>query len=389
METMDLDPVINTSPFAELPAALVEEILVRTEDIAGSLVDAFSRLKAEREDVRQRLQRAGLLKRKSDLGSPPYPTTCATDGSYAIERLLTSDLLVTAAVAVEGLTPPSETRHWAQPHHQTYVAAEPHSDETATILRALMLGYELELAVNAPHDLVLLDGSFSLPIIYFNQSLNAAPFSRLKTATEFLQKAEQFLTAYKGLLSAQRSDKQVAALPKYTTRREVSKRIEWPLDQDDRGLLTHVLDPGEFTAPLPLETPESPWHLGTASLPFDIRERVEALANQVVDLLGQVRVLYYKPHSWIPALRVEVASSIASNPHRLAIVLQGLEMQCAVASMLEPYPNYLADRMVKALVKALPAVRQITTQRVAEQFSGDIGDVFLAMHGYRSDSGRN
>jgi hypothetical protein len=388
METMELDPVINTSPFAELPAALVEEVLVRTEDIAGSLVDAFSRLKAERKDARQRLQHAGLLRRKADLGAPPYPTTCATDGSYAIERLLTSDLVATAAVAVEGLTPPSETRHWAQPHYQTYVAAEPHSEETATILRALMLGYELELAVNAPHDLVLLDGSFSLPIIYFNQALNAAPVSRLRTATEFLERAEQFLTAYKVLLSAQRNDKQIAALPKYTTRREVSTYIGWSLNHDDRGLLTHVLDPGEFTAPLPLETPESPWHLHTSSLPSHVRERAEALANQIVDLLGQVRVFYYKPHSWIPALRVEVGSSIASNPHRLSIVLQGLDMQCTAASMLEPYPNYLADRMVKALARALPAFRQITTQRVAEQFSGEIGDVFLAMHGYRSDSGR-
>jgi hypothetical protein len=56
--------------------------------------------------------------------------------------------------------------------------------------------------------------------------------------------------------------------------------------------------------------------------------------------------------------------------------------------MLEPYPNYLADRTVKALARALPAFRQVTTQRIAQDFDGDIGEVFFAMHGYRSDSGR-
>jgi hypothetical protein len=56
--------------------------------------------------------------------------------------------------------------------------------------------------------------------------------------------------------------------------------------------------------------------------------------------------------------------------------------------MLEPYPIYLADRTVKALARAMPAFRQVTTQRISEQYRGDIGEVFFAMHGYRSDSGR-
>jgi hypothetical protein len=56
--------------------------------------------------------------------------------------------------------------------------------------------------------------------------------------------------------------------------------------------------------------------------------------------------------------------------------------------MLEPYPVYLADRTAKALARAVPAFRQVTTQRVSEKYQGDIGEVFLAMHGYRSEAGR-
>jgi hypothetical protein len=59
-----------------------------------------------------------------------------------------------------------------------------------------------------------------------------------------------------------------------------------------------------------------------------------------------------------------------------------------VPSILEPYPLYLADRTVKALVRAVPTFRQVATQRLSERYEGDIGEVFFAMHGYRSESGR-
>lgn len=377
------------TPFSELPAALVDEVLARTGEVAGSLLETFSQIKTKRGELRQRLEGSGLLLRKSDLGSPPYPTTCATDGSYAIERLLTTDLVAAAAVAVEGLTPPSELRHWEYPHHHTFIAAEPHHEGTSTILRAVMLGRELELALAAPHDLVLLDGTLTLPVIYFNQALNLAPLApELLTSKEFLSHAEMFLSAYRDLLALTRTDKQIISLPKYSTRREVGKMIGWPENQDDRGLLTLVLNPGELTKPLPLDPPNQPWHFNTGGLSGELKQRVDQIAEETVSALDRVYVLYYKPQSWLPALRIEMAGSVANNTHRLGVVVQGLEMQCATPAMLEPYPNYLADRTVKALARALPAFRQVTTQRIAEGFDGDIGEVFFAMHGYRSDSGR-
>ncbi len=379
----------DKAPFSELPAALVDEVLQQTAEVATALMGALSQAKAQRGELRATLENEGLLLRKSDLGTPPYPTTCATDGSYAIERLLTTDLVAAAAVAMEGLTPPSETRHWDQPHHRTFIASEPHREEIATILRALMLGYELELALSAPHDLVLLDGTFTLPVIYFNQALNKAPYApELETAARFLDHIEAFLEIYRNLLRGIRTDQQIIALPKYTTRREVSRYLEWQGNQDDRGLMTLVLDPGELTRPLPLEQPEQDWHFSTSGVRRPLRERIDALAEDIVAALNGLYVFYYKPQSWLPALRVEVPAAVADNSHRLAIVVQGLEMQCSTPSMLEPYPNYLADRMVKTLAKALPAFRQVTTQHIAERYEGDIGEVFFAMHGYRSESGR-
>jgi hypothetical protein len=384
----------DQTPFADLPAALVEEVLGQTSAVAEGLLSSFSKIRKDRESLRSQLAKSGLVVSESSLGYPPLPTTCAADGSYAIERLLTTDLAAAAAVAVEGLTPPSEKRHWDLPHHKSFAAAEPHLEDTATVLRAVMLGEELRLATSAPHDLVMIDGTLTLPIIYFNQALNKAPDTpALHCAREFLEHCLTYLEAYVTLLRAERSDKHYAALPKYSTRREIGTELGWEPSYDDRGMLTLLLNPGELTKPRPLEQPRDhegniTWHLNTGRLPASLKSRASELADEIVSALGVVRVFYYKPQDWLPALRVEVSDSVASNTHRLATVVQGIKHQTATPSMLEPYPIYLADRMAKALARAIPAFRQVTTQRISEQYEGDIGEVFFAMHGYRSETGR-
>ena len=374
------------SPFAELPAAMVDEVLQQMSTVGEGLLQSLAGVRNDRADYRAQMLVSKLIVHESELGYPSLPTTCATDGSYAVERLLTTDLAVAAAVAVEGLTPPSERRHWEQPHHSCFIASETHHSETSTVLRAVMLGRELVLARNAPHDLVMLDGTMTLPIIYFNQALSqSAQTPGLKCSGEFLGGAVEYLSAYATIVESLRSDKDYVALPKYSTRREIGKTAGWPVQYDDRALLTLVLHPGELTKPMPLEQPSEEWHLGVRMLDH---QAAAELVERIVDGLKRVYTFYYKPHAWMPALRVEVARDAALNHHRLAVIVQGLKHQCAVASMLEPYPQYLADRTVKALSRSIPAFRQVATQHIAEHYAGDVSEVFLAMHGYRTETGR-
>ena len=83
-----------------------------------------------------------------------------------------------------------------------------------------------------------------------------------------------------------------------------------------------------------------------------------------------------------------MSRTVAENRARLATVIQALRFQCSAPGMLEPYPLYLADRMVKHLGRAVPALRQVTSQRLAVTYGGDIGDVFPNLHGYRTEGGR-
>ena len=381
-------------PFADLPAALVDEVLNQTSDVAHGLLASLREVRDKRAELRASLAESGLIVKESSLGYPSLPTTCATDGSYAIERLLTTDLAASAAVAVEGITPPSEMRHWELPRHRSFVAAEPHTEDTATVLRALMLGEELSLLTEAPHDLLMLDGTFTLPLIYFNQALGKAPrVMQLRCAQEFVENCTRYLQAYLVALQSERSDKHFVALPKYSTRREIGTELNWPQSYDDRGILTMLLNPGELTKPRQLEHPRDSegnitWHLNTSRLREEVKSQAAPIAEEIVGAMESLQVFYYKPQEWLPALRVEVSASVSANNHRMATVVHGIKHQTATPSMLEPYPIYLADRTVKALARALPSFRQVTTQRISEHYGGDIGEVFFAMHGYRSEAGR-
>jgi len=375
-------------PFGELPAALVNEVLERIEDLGQKLLADFEQVRAQRQEWRQRLTEAGLLRRDAELAYMPIPTTCGVDGSYAIERLLASDLIAAAAVAVEGLTPPSETRHWPEPRHLVWVETEAHKAETGTILRALMIGMELELASQAPHEVIFLDGSLTTPLIYFNQALNKSrETEHLKATDYFLSQVHVFLEAYSAILASTRSDRCWLAVPKYTTRREIGQELKWPDTHDDRGLLSFLLEPGEFTHPRTLQQPPEPWHLNLAPLAPEARDVVSRISEKIISLLGEIRVVYYRPYPWLPALRLEMSRAVAENQARLATALHGVRHQCGAPAVMEPYPLYMADRMVKHLPKAIPTFRQVTSQHISETYQGDINEVFLGLHGYRTESG--
>src|SRR5574341_1604307 len=91
------------SPFRDLPEALVEEMLSRYKQLGEKLSQSFEEVQRSRERVRNSLKSQNLLKDDSRIiTSHVHPTTCGVDGSYAIERLLSTDIAAMAAVAVEG-----------------------------------------------------------------------------------------------------------------------------------------------------------------------------------------------------------------------------------------------------------------------------------------------
>src|SRR5205085_2357080 len=104
---------------------------------------------------------------------------------------------------------------------------------------------------------------------------------------------------------------------------------------DGRTVATLMLNPGEYTTPLPVYVdaagkPER-YHLPTAFA----NEKAQDAMN---DALHNVRVIYYRPFGWVPALRLEVPGSIANSQTRMSIALEGLARQFFSPAVTEPYP---------------------------------------------------
>ena len=114
------------TPFAELPEALVEEMLSNSELVGDKLYGSFKEIQDNRAKMRNQLQDQNIMRHDTEVGYPGIPTTCGIDGSYVVERLLATDFAACAAVAIEGLIPPSEKRHWEKPHHRVLIHPEKH-----------------------------------------------------------------------------------------------------------------------------------------------------------------------------------------------------------------------------------------------------------------------
>jgi len=350
-------------------------MLGHAKALSDHLLKSMKEVRESRKAIRDKLHDEGLLLDSNQvISTPKYPTSSGADGSFAIERLVTTDLVVAAGIAVEGLTPPSEKRFWPQPHHLSETEVVPHNDDTSVVLRALMVTMELELAAKSPHDVTFLDGSMATPLIYLNQGLSKVLHGPIGIGEKLSARQANALAYYEEILTAARSDKDFVSIPKYTSKKEIVSLLDMG-DYEDRGLLTLVLSPGELTKPIRMQLPEQPYHLPVKGGEGAIRQ------------LESVHILYYRPYGHMPALRLEIPSSIAGNQQRLGNVLEAIHLQCGAPGMFEPYPLYLADRMAKHLAVALPAIRRATTQEMAMAWPDDAGEVYLSMHDYRTEAG--
>lgn len=390
--------IAEEHPFEDLPEGLVEEMLKRSKQISTEMTAQFGKIYEDKEKIRQALYKAHLLHNINDLPiTTTYPTSSGIDGAYAVERLVSTDFACVAAVAVEGLTPPGpEKRYWPKPRFFSHIDLTSHNEATSQILRGMSVNIELQLGVHAPHDVVFLDGSLITYGIFLNNATVAFGDAPPNLKDIFLdgKQAENEdkvkfpgfldgLKAYKAILSSTRTDKIFAAVPKYTTKNEVCQQLGMK-SYEDRSLLNFVLKGDEYIGPLKLDAEV---HINVPS-GIEHTDEIKGLIKEItIDLFPKVRIIYYRPSTYMPVIRVEVPDAIASNNSRLSILLKALQIQCISPSIMEPYPLYLADRMVKHLATAIPAIRRAATQELSETWKGDIGDVSIATHGYRTEWG--
>jgi len=362
-----------TNTFSDLPDALIRDLLAQAVPVAEKVERRLQALREKKTQIRSIAENNGLIHNKADLDVSREPSVVGVDGSYQIHRLTSLDLCATAAVAVQGTAKEERNRHWPEPYHRIWVRGIPHDEKTTGLLRATMVAMELELASNAPHDIILLDGSFASLVIYVNQGLSALSNSELSDALR-----EKWSNGLFNQILAALGDERMVAVPKYTSRTELIDKFSVQVDADDKTVATLILQPGEYTQPIPISQPEQPYHLSPCTA-----EQNAALN----DLMNSVKITYFRPFGWLPAIRLEVSKRVANNNARISMLLEGIQRQLFSPAIIEPYPLFLADRMVKSLGAGVAVVEQ----SVAQHTIGNISDVetsMLFLQNYRTEGGR-
>ncbi|MGD1042259.1 MAG: DNA double-strand break repair nuclease NurA [Sedimentisphaerales bacterium] len=369
--------------FADLPDALVRDLLAKATPVAESVSANLKALRDARTRLCSEAQKHGLVCRKADLDVPREPSVVGVDGSYQVHRLTALDLCAAAAVAVEG-TSKEAKRYWPEPYHSMWVEGIPHCIDTIGVLRGMMVSMEMALASQAPHDLVLLDGSFSSLIIYLNQALTQQAYCAKNLRDEFLTRWNGgILDQLKGLLKSDRT----VAMPKFTSRNELlrGKMLNPPVEVDGKTLATMILNPGEYTRPLPIHDDADPASQQVDHLPEKYCPKKDM--DELLTELKGLCVIYFRPYGWLPAMRIELPSSIASSKSKISIVLEGIMRQFFSPAVIEPYPLFLADRMVKSLGSGVAVIEQTVAQHVAGD-SPDVENTLLFLQNYRTEGGQ-
>lgn len=368
----------------ETPTALIEEVLAKSKNIGDQVSASINNILENKSNIRNWMVSNDMIGTDEVLEDVDMPTTCGVDGAYVLERLLSTSIVACAAVTVEGFTPPSEKKRWPI-KHEIFVDIERHNPQLNNVVRGLMKVMETNLSSTAPHDVVLLDGSARSNVIHMNQAISAARKNSGKSfrvvGDALLQRYSRFLKQFKTILDS--NDRIYANLPKYTTKSEISdlykKDNGWCRLHDDRFMMTMILASGEYTKPFRVGDDNVCLSISSIDDPDSSH-----LAGACLSSINNQMVFYYKPVNLAPALRVEVGSWVEYDKYRFARLLRALKSQFMSHMIMEPYPLYVADNMVKNLGKVMPTLTQSILQKLAKNQSVDIEKILFSVRGYRT-----
>lgn len=362
-----------------LPQSLIDEILKQSDKIRNEIESIHEQLAKIKEYAREKLRELGLL--KTFEGSSLAPTnTCGIDGSYVIESLLSIDVVCAAAVGVDGQPPRGKAPIiWNEPHHDFSMLCLPHSGYNSIFARSIMAMKEIKLAANAPHDVVLLDGSAFAPVAavasgmeHLENLIDTDAFSLAMDEYSIFRKA------FRQIVSGTEADNHIHAfITKYVTSKFLARKLlNEDLDIDDRAFSTIILKENEYIVMPQLKV------TGSHIIKTPIGE-----SDSYDEVLSNIRIVYYRPKRELPVMKLEISEKILSDPVKFSFLLESIASQCFSAAILEPYPLYLADQFAKNIKEGVRASRE--SAALHNSYSSLLSDVqvFINFYSFRTSTG--
>ncbi len=354
--------------FTGLPSELVSELIASAGGIAAELAAPLKSLFNDREPLRR------LLSERSLILSGNYPddtaSTCGIDMFSGSVTSSGSSIIGSAAFAVEGFSSGTDESHWATPRHAVVLRVEKPGENTEQLLRAVACELACELALSAPHDFIL----YNTSTIHLFQSVmeSLVPAMNAKqspSGMEFLKRLKGSLTAFGKIFMATNGNGIHAGILKSSRKKELSNALGLSLSIDDSIIMTALLKPGEATSPVPIASDE----LGkTAALPIK-DEQFSAIRDRIVAAIRTCSVIYYRPHEWTPAFRIEIPGPAAADITNVSSLLSAIHNQCSFPGSRQPYPLKQVEDLAGSFSGMMTAFRDHTASLILKNVS-DIRD---------------
>ena len=265
----------------------------------------------------------------------------AVDGSWVLEKMTGTDLLLAVAVGVEGLTE-DKTQNWGENKNQYYQwqTVLSHNEANARLGQGVMFLMELSVLAGDEHEIRIMDGAHFTSILKINSMLSA---KEENAGDEYATSLRNFLKeTYKkvipdipDIIKSAFNDDHIIALAKYTSSRDIidSCLSQFDVKVDDRTFLTLGLGADEYIKPLPVgqskEEREKIWddlHIicnleipEKNDLNLELKKAIEPITTKSKS--SDLYFTYYKPFQDGPAYRIELKKSLGS-------ICQGLNDIC-------------------------------------------------------------
>lgn len=366
--------------YAQLPDELLAKILEFVPETVEKMNKMFDIQEEPIQRAIEELRQSGKLAKittKDFSGS-----LIAVDGGVIPQKMTGSDLLLSVAVGVEGLTE-DKTRDWGKDKNQYYQwqTVLPHNEANARLGQGIMHLMELSVLANADHEIRIMDGTHFGPIIKVNSMLSA---KEENAGEEYAQALRDFLReTYKkvipdipDIIKAAFNNDHIVALVKYSSSRDILDAFlaKHEIKIDDKTFFSLALNEDEYLKPVPAGQSEAErrkiWddlHIGCS---LDIPEKdelKEELERAIRPLATKEKgkrkdsalyFTYYKPYQDGPAYRIELKKTLAEDINRLERYLLSIKRQIVFPEIREPFPQFLADLMAKSVAQGMFAMEE-------------------------------
>jgi len=371
-----MDDQLENQNYAHLPEELLGKILEGIPETVEKMNKMFD---IQDEPILRGIEHLRKLGKTTKLTTKEYSMSLiAVDGSFILERMTGSDLLLALAVGVEGLTEDKQSE-WGtdkNQYHQWQTVLS-HDETNPRLAQGSMFLMELSVLANAEHEIRIMDGTHFGPIIKINQMLSAkeenAGQEYAEALRDFLKRTyKKIIPDIPDIIRAAFNNDKIIALAKYSSSRDVIDAFlgKFDIKVDDKTFFSLALDEDEYLLPHSVgqskEERQKIWDDLHIICNLEIPEQKElnkALLAAITPLKtrgkqSELYFTYYKPYGDGPAYRIELKKTLVEDKARLEKYLLSVKKQIVFPEIREPFPQYLVDLMAKGISIGMRAMEE-------------------------------